>query len=283
MDQNSQVARVRGLTIVEAIKTAMAQQQLPMTAKEVYERIIKERLYEFHAQDPAHVVASQIRRHAEGLDFPSANAVKHFRTAGDNKYVLLNNETRSNDSYQNVTSFVHQPSADRPTVQNALVHLREVHSTYIEALRGRILADLKNLSPGGFEKFSRRLLEVYGFTDAIVTRVNSDGGIDGHGRLKVGLAHLSVSFQCKRYTKQTIQRPEIDKFRGASQGDFEQGIFFTTTQFSSGSIKASIKKGAIPIVLVDGSSIVEMMIDRRFGMETEQLPIPLYALDLVLE
>ena len=126
------------------------------------------------------------------------------------------------------------------------------------------------------------MLDVYGFEETHVTQVSGDGGIDGYGKLKVGLAHLNVAFQCKRWTKGNIQRTEIDKFRGAAQGDFEQGIFFATTSFSQGAIDASIKRGAVPIVLLDADAIVDLMIEKRFGIQAESLIIPTYALDLAL-
>lgn len=88
------------------------------------------------------------------------------------------------------------------------------------------------IEPDAFEKFSRRLLEVYGFIDVEVTRSVKDGGIDGFGKLKVGITHLHVAFQCKRWRNNNVSRTEIDKFRGAIQGDYEQGIFFTTSNFS---------------------------------------------------
>jgi len=50
-------------------------------------------------------------------------------------------------------------------------------------------------------------------------KFSADGGIDGYGKLKVGLAHLNVAFQCKRWTKGNIQRTEIDKFQDAAQGE----------------------------------------------------------------
>jgi restriction system protein len=136
--------------------------------------------------------------------------------------------------------------------------------------------ELRRLSPAAFETFARELLRVYGFEDLHVTKVSGDGGIDGYGKLRVGLAHLNVAFQCKRWTKGNIQRTEIDKFRGAAQGDFEQGIFFATTSFSQGAIDASIKRGAVPIVLVDSDGIVDLMIDKRFGVQAENLVIPTY-------
>jgi restriction system protein len=136
--------------------------------------------------------------------------------------------------------------------------LRALHTKYVAELRRRILVDLKRLSPQAFEQFAKSLLDVYGFHDTKVTQLSGDGGIDGHGKLRVGLANLNVAFQCKRWTKGNIQRPEIDKFRGATHGDFEQGVFFTTASFSEGAIQASIKRGAVPIILVDGPAIVDL-------------------------
>ena len=148
-------------------------------------------------------------------------------------------------------------------------------------MRATILANLRRLHPATFEEFARRLLEAYGFLDVVVTQYSKDGGIDGHGKLKVGLAHLNVAFQCKRFNRISIGRPEIDKFRGAIQGQFEQGIFFTTSQFAKGVEAASFRPGAVPIILIDGEAIIDLMIEKQFGVQVEQLPIYSYALDLV--
>jgi restriction system protein len=160
--------------------------------------------------------------------------------------------------------------------------LQELHEKYTVLLRERLSAELRKLPPTSFELFAKSLLEVYGFEDTHVTQVTRDGGIDGYGKLRVGLAHLNVAFQCKRWTKSNIQRTEIDKFLGASQGEYEQGIFFATTSFSPGAVGASVKRGAIPIVLIDLAQIVDLMIDKRFGVQIESLQIPTYALDLAL-
>jgi len=163
-----------------------------------------------------------------------------------------------------------------------LKEIRELHSKYEVALRDKLLQDLKKLSPGTFEHFAKRLLEVYGFQDVKVTQVTNDGGIDGFGRLKVGLAFLNVAFQCKRWAKGSIGRPEIDKFRGATQGEYEQGIFFTTARFAPGAEAVSFKSGAVPIVLIDGHGIINLMVEKDFGVQIDSLPIYTYALDLVL-
>ncbi len=92
---------------------------------------------------------------------------------------------------------------------------------------------------------------------------------------------MNVAFQCKRWTTTNVGRPEIDKFRGAIQGEYEQGLFFTTASFASGAKQVSIKAGAVPIILIDGPSIVDLMIEKEFGVEQESWPIYAYALDVI--
>ena len=162
--------------------------------------------------------------------------------------------------------------------------LRELKATYQKyqvELRTTILVNIRRLDPSIFEEFAKRLLEAYGFLDVKVTQYSKDGGIDGYGKLKVGLAHLNVAFQCKRYKGNSIGRPEIDKFRGAIQGQFEQGIFFTSSTFARGAEAASFRPGAVPIILIDGKAIVDLMIDKQFGVQAESLLIYSYALDLI--
>lgn len=67
------------MTIVEAVKEVLSASNSGLTSREVYQQIITRNLYSFPAKKPDAVVNSTIRRHCLGLDFPTANAVKHFR------------------------------------------------------------------------------------------------------------------------------------------------------------------------------------------------------------
>lgn len=154
----------------------------------------------------------------------------------------------------------------------ASASLVALHDEYVGQFRDNVLERLLELSPEQFEHFAKKLLTAYGFVSMKVTSVSHDGGIDGHGLLKVGLARMGVAFQCKKW-QNTVQRPEIDKFRGAIQGEFEQGIFFTTSSFSEGAKAASLKRGAVPVILLDGESIVELMIDKQFGVKRRPLEL----------
>lgn len=157
-----------------------------------------------------------------------------------------------------------------PTGPQNLVALQD---EYVSQFKDNLLEKLGTLTPQQFEHFAKKLLAAYGFVEMKVTAVSHDGGIDGHGLLKVGLARMNVAFQCKKW-QSNIQRPEVDKFRGAIQGEFEQGIFFTTSEFTEGAKAASLKRGAVPIILLDGESIVELMIEKQFGVRRK--PLELY-------
>ncbi|HEP8911363.1 TPA: restriction endonuclease [Pseudomonas aeruginosa] len=268
------------MTITEAIKQVMKSRNSAMTVGEAYRAIVDAGLYEFHADNPEHIVRSQIRRHCEGLDFPSSAPTKYFRLVGENRYEPIEMVVKQPSKRSPIAALGDESKRNSHT--SSLFELQSLHVKYINELKRKILGDLKRMSPAGFEMFSKQLLDVYGFHGTKVTQVSGDGGIDGYGELKVGLASLNVAFQCKRWVKGNIQRPEIDKFRGAAQGDFEQGIFFTTSSFSEGAVAASIKRGAVPIILIDGAAIVDLMIEKGFGVQIETLLIPSYALDLAL-
>jgi len=149
----------------------------------------------------------------------------------------------------------------------------EMYEEYEASFRSQLLERIHELNPRQFELFARKLFQAYGFIDVNVTSISSDGGIDGYGKLRLGLASMNVAFQCKRW-EGNVGRPEVDKFRGAIQGEFEQGIFFVTSDFTTQAREASLKKGAVPIILLNGESIIDLMITKSIG--AERIPLYLY-------
>jgi len=99
-----------------------------------------------------------------------------------------------------------------------------------------------------------------------------DGGIDGYGNLEMGVVRVRAAFQVKRW-RQNVPRPEIDRFRGAIAGSFDQGIFITTSDFSDEAKQVSTKSGTVPIVLIDGNKIVDIMLEKGLGVRREPLTI----------
>jgi restriction system protein len=158
----------------------------------------------------------------------------------------------------------------------------ELYEQYEESFRTQLLERLLSLPPADFEHFGRRVLLAYGFVNVEVTRVSRDGGIDGHGQLRLGLATMNAAFQCKRW-QGNVSRPEVDKFRGAIQGEFEQGVFFATSDFTPDARGASLKKGAVPVILLNGENIVRLMIEKGIGVKRTVLHSYLDQLDEILE
>jgi len=265
---------LKNLTIKQAVIKVLKDEGKPLSVKEIYSKILEKDYYRFKAENPLHIVHVEIRRHCKGIDFPTAHPKKIFQLLKDGKYWLLDQPISV--ELQNLIS---DQKIDYSAISN---ELKLLHSNYTKQFKQSILNQLKQVEPSTFENFNKKILEVYGFKDLRVTRITKDGGIDGYGKLKVGISHLNVAFQCKRWSTGTVGRHEIDKFRGAIQGEYEQGVFFTTSKFSKEALGASSKKGAVPVVLIDGSTLVDIMIEKKFGIDIQNLPIYVNALDEVL-
>ncbi|HEX6083218.1 MAG TPA: restriction endonuclease [Thermoanaerobaculia bacterium] len=158
----------------------------------------------------------------------------------------------------------------------AAVSLRDLMNSNTEEIKKRLAAELQELSPRSFEFFCRNFLSHLGFTTVEVTRTSQDGGIDGHGDFRQGAVRIRSAFQAKRWTKGVVGRPDIDRFRGAIQGEYDHGVFLTTSRFSRDAKEASYKKGAITILLLDGEAIAEMLLERGLGVRKS----PLYVYDI---
>ena len=131
---------------------------------------------------------------------------------------------------------------------------------------------LMNLHPQQFEAFAGKLLEGVGFTDVEVTQYVGDDGIDGYGNFEMGVVRVRAAFQVKRW-RQNVSRPEIQQFRGAIQGMYDYGIFITTSDFSDEAKRISSVPGAVPIHLIDGAKVLDIMLEKGLGIRQEPLTV----------
>lgn len=263
----------KGATIKSAILQVLKRENGPLRVKEIYQKILEDDLYRFKAANPEHIVRTLLRRHSENLDFPTAKKTKHFVFLEDGTFWIKGVENPRQ---------IKAEKKKKPKVGGQYEVLQDLHKVYLSNFKKSILHQLSEIEPTEFESFCKHLLTSYGFKNMKVTRKTKDGGIDGFGELKIGLSSLLVAFECKRWNK-TVGRPKVDQFRGSIQGKFQQGIFFTTSKFSAEAKSCSFQAGAVPIVLMDGNGIVDLMIEKEFGVEKEELPLYLNALDLVLQ
>jgi restriction system protein len=96
---------------------------------------------------------------------------------------------------------------------------------------------------------------------------SGDEGLDGvikEDRLGLEIIYL----QAKRWTA-TVGRPEIQKFAGALHGQHaSKGIFITTPDFREA--HEYVARIGSKIVLIDGLTIAQLMIDFGVGVTTEK-------------
>jgi len=125
---------------------------------------------------------------------------------------------------------------------------------------------LRGLPPEGFERISQRLLRESGFSQVIVTGRSGDGGIDGHGTLRINpLVSFRVLFQCKRYTG-VVTPTHVRDFRGAMTGRADKGIIITTGSFTAAAKEEAARDGAPPIELIDGEKLLDMFEELELGL-----------------
>jgi restriction system protein len=140
-----------------------------------------------------------------------------------------------------------------------------------ENLGEEILAKMKAGSPAFFERLVVELLVRmgYGGTRRDAGRAigrSGDEGIDGI--IKEDRLGLDVIYIQAKKWEATVGRPEIQKFAGALQGfRAKKGIFITTSDFSKEAIDYATRIDN-RIVLIDGETLWNLMIDCGLGVST---------------
>lgn len=136
-----------------------------------------------------------------------------------------------------------------------------------EGYKENLLALLRQLPPGGFERLCQRILRESGFERVVVTGRSGDGGIDGIGIVKVNaFVTFKVLFQFKRYAG-GVGAGHVRDFRGSMHGPADKGIIITTGTFAKDANAEAVRDGVSPIELVDGSQLVELMRELELGLQ----------------
>jgi len=146
-----------------------------------------------------------------------------------------------------------------------------------QEVQDKLLEHIKSLSPEEFEYLIGQLLGELGFEDIEVTSHGGDKGIDVRGTLVVGgVIRAKIAVQAKKW-KVNVQSPEIQKVRG-SLGAHEQGLIITTSSFSKGAVEEAERPDAVPVGLVDGEQLVDLLIEHEILVQ--RVPYELISLDV---
>ena len=139
--------------------------------------------------------------------------------------------------------------------------------------RETLMATLLKMPPDAFERLCQRLLRESGFIQVEVTGRSGDGGIDGHGVVRVaGLLSFPVIFQCKRY-RNTVSAGTVRDFRGAMVGRADKGLIITTGSFTPAASQEATRDGAPPIDLIDGEQLIDKLKDLKLGVSKRQVEV----------
>lgn len=138
---------------------------------------------------------------------------------------------------------------------------------YNEQQKKLLSEQLQNMNPYHFEALIGQLLQAMGYEDVNVTKASGDKGIDVVGNVQVGITRITEVVQVKRM-QNSVNRPLIDQLRGAlPYHKAIRGTLITTGKFSSGCAEAANYPGAAPITLIDGSRLIELLIENGVGIK----------------
>jgi restriction system protein len=144
-------------------------------------------------------------------------------------------------------------------------------------VRKKLLAHVQGLSAESFERLVGLLLGEMGFEDVEVTSYSGDSGIDIRGTLVVGdVIKTRMAVQAKKW-KNNVHSPVVQQVRG-SLGAHEQGMIITTSDFSSGARDEAERSDAIPVALVNGQQLVDLLIEHE--VLVKRVPYELINLDV---
>lgn len=174
--------------------------------------------------------------------------------------------------------FIDRPKSEdapeEPTLDTSQTPHESLQIAYDRLRSGlvtEILQSLKAIDPNKFEKIVVDVLVKMGYggnrKDAgqAIGR-SGDGGIDGIIKEDhLGLGKIYI--QAKRWDA-TIGRPEVQAFAGALQGQrSKKGILISTSDFTK-MAHDYVKNLDSTIVLIDGATLANLMIDAGVGVAT---------------
>lgn len=149
--------------------------------------------------------------------------------------------------------------------------LEQAYQQLRDEVANELLQLIKGNTPEFFEKLVVHLIVAMGYGGSVkeagkATRKTADEGIDGvikEDRLGLDAIYL----QAKRW-EAPVGRPEIQKFVGALHGQrARKGVFITTSRFSKEALDY-VDQIDPKVVLIDGTDLVQLMIDRDVGVST---------------
>jgi HJR/Mrr/RecB family endonuclease len=219
----------------------------PKTAKDITDIAIEEGLIETSGETPEATMAAQIY-----LDINN-NKTSAFKKVARGLFTL--------------TTKTESPNSPHVIIYNQNEHVKKA-----------LLDKLLTMDPFQFEFLVADLLQKIGYENVSVTKRSGDKGIDVVANLTVGgITNVKTVIQVKRYgLTNKIDGKIIAQLRGSSEVD-QRGLVITTSDFQKSAIEESKAPNKMPVSLVNGEKLLELLIKYGIGIKKDQLTI--FSLD----
>ena len=198
--------------------------------------------------------------------------------------------------YEEVRQFVnrHNEQPENQTKPKESTPLENIDQS-IKMISSRVSDELLDMiiskDPAFFEKLVLDLLDKMGYAydkeSIISTDYSGDEGIDGIIN-EDQFGFNSIYIQAKKWNRSSVERPEIQKFLGAVDGQGgTKGLFITTSTFTREAIDYAKKQLQVKLILVDGKMLTDLMIKYNLGVsvvqtyEIKQLDLDYFDSELV--
>ncbi len=154
-----------------------------------------------------------------------------------------------------------------------------------QQVKRQLLNVVNHMDPFAFENLVGRLLGKMGYNNIMVTRRVADEGIDVVADVAMGIMQVHTAIQVKRLAT-NVGRPVVSQLRGdmLAMEDIDQGMLITTAGFTKGALGVARLPNTIPIILIDGDQLTELLIKQRVGVRVEHVAVVSFDSDsLVIE
>lgn len=161
-----------------------------------------------------------------------------------------------------------KPLSETEKIANQIAAQRSLVKT-------QLLEHLLTVPPYEFEHLVSHLLEAMAFTDCQVTQQYKDGGIDLKANFSIGISEIKTIGQVKRM-KAAVGTQALQQFYGVlvaegAKSGVHLGLYVTTSSFSTTAV-SWVHSSHLPIVLVDGAKLVDLMV--QHGLLVTEVPMP---------
>lgn len=238
---------MKKLSFKEAAIKILKEAEEPLSAKDLTEMAIQDKLIETSGATPEATMAAQLYTDIKN------NASSKFKKVGRGLF-SLKKQTES--------------------AKSPLLAIQNQN----ELVKKKLIEKIQEMDPFEFEFLIAELLRKIGYEDVEVTKRSGDKGIDVMGNLTVGgLTNVKTVIQVKRYKNgNNIDGKTITQLRGSAEVD-QRGLIITTSDFTRGALSESRSDNKMPVALVNGAKLIELLFQYKVGVKEEIVSV--YSID----